>query len=65
MVLQLQLAFFQAAQLQFFMTYIVNQGFDDRVEIPVFDLEFDDASLDIVGRIHAHIVAQPAWHRQY
>src|SRR5690606_808883 len=55
-VLQLQLALLQAAQLQFFMPAVTDQGFDRGIEIAMLDFEFDNPALDVLRRVYCHSV---------
>jgi hypothetical protein len=52
MVFQLQLAFFQAAQLQLVVVAVQREHVDDRVQIAVFDVEFNQTTLDILYISH-------------
>ena len=56
MVFQLQLALFEAAQLQLIVVPIQRQHVDDGVQITVFDVKFDQPTLDILYISH---ISQP------
>jgi hypothetical protein len=55
MILQLQLAFFQAPQLELVVTRIMHQKFDDRVQIAMLDFQFDNAPLQVFRRDHVFL----------
>ena len=52
MVFQLELALFQAAQLQLIVVSVQREHIDHRVQITVFDVEFDQTTLDILYISH-------------
>jgi hypothetical protein len=52
MILQLEFALFQASQLQFVVARVMDQKFDYRVQIAMFDFQFSDAPLYIFRRDH-------------
>jgi hypothetical protein len=56
MVFQLQLALFQAPQLQLLMIHVARQYFDDCIEVAMFDLQLDDAALYIFSLRSRHCV---------
>jgi hypothetical protein len=51
-VLELQFAFFQAAQLQFVVPYVAHQQLDDGIQIAMLDFQLNNASLDIFDGRH-------------
>jgi hypothetical protein len=54
MILQLQLALFQAPQLQLFMIYVARQYLDHRIEVAMFNLQLDDAALYVFSLRNRH-----------
>ena len=52
MVFQLQFAFLETAQLQLVVVAIEHQHVYDRVEVSMFNVEFDQAALDVLDVIH-------------
>jgi hypothetical protein len=59
MVLQLQLALFQAPQLQLLVIHVARQYFDHRIEVAMFNLQFDDAALYVFSLRSRH--CQASW----
>jgi hypothetical protein len=57
MVLQLQLALFQAPQLQLLMIHVARQYIDHRIEVAMFNLQFDDAALYVFSLRSRHCQA--------
>jgi hypothetical protein len=45
MILQLEPALFQAPQLEFVVACIIRKKLDHRVQVAMFDFQFDDAPL--------------------
>jgi hypothetical protein len=54
MIFQLQLAFLQPPQLQLFMMSTLREQVDHRIQIPVFDFQFNNAALYILAMRHGH-----------
>lgn len=52
MILQLKLAFFQAAQLKLVMPAIAVQQFDDGIQITMLNFQLDNSTLYIFGWDH-------------
>ena len=52
MVFQLQLAFFEAAQLQLVVVAVEDQKIYDRVQVAMFHVELDKAALDFLNISH-------------
>ena len=52
MIFQLQLALFQAAQLELVVVPVQDEHVYDRIEVAMFNVEFDQATLDILDVIH-------------
>jgi hypothetical protein len=54
-ILQLQLALFQAPQLELVVVAIEYQQLDHDIEIAMFDIELDQAQLDFLGISHGSL----------
>ena len=47
-ILELQFALLETAQLKFIVMHVADQRVDDGIEVTVLDFEFDQAALDIL-----------------
>lgn len=55
MILELQLALFQAAQLKLIMQHFAAQQFDDRVQIAMLHFQLDYSSLYVFDWDHNYV----------
>jgi hypothetical protein len=57
MVFELQFAFFQSAQLQFILSSGKNNGVNHRIQVAMFDFQFDNTPLYVFRLEHGHVIA--------
>ena len=53
MVFQLELAFFEAAQLQLVVVSVKREHVYDRIQVAMFHVELDEAALDFLDVCHS------------